>query len=110
MAVTSAATSYVGGVLAGLEMGRERPELDDLERPASGPGAQAAAAFPVRPRLGGAAEEGDAPMAQRRQMLDGLAHAAGAVHQHGRHAPNPAIEQDEGRVTAELLDLRLRQA
>ena len=53
--------------------------------------------------------EADPAVAERDQMLDCLTHSAGAVEQHGRHVPHSAVEQDECRVAAELLELRLRK-
>src|ERR1035437_9758497 len=100
----------IGGVLAGLKSRCERPELDALERPAARPCPQAATPLAVRPRLGRTAEIADPLVAEGLEVLDGLTHATGAVEQDGRHAAHAAVEEDEGSVLSELLELCLGQS
>src|ERR1035437_8639294 len=100
----------IGGVLAARKRRSERPDLDALERPAAGHCPQAATPLAVRPRLGRTAEKADPLVAEGLEVLDGLTHATGAVEQDGRHAAHAAVEEDEGSVLSELLELCLGQS
>jgi hypothetical protein len=49
-------------------------------------------------------------MPERGEVLDRAPGATAHVHEHGRHAPDPAVDDDEGHLGAEPLDRLVGQA
>ncbi len=95
----------VGALDAAVEAGWERTELGHADVLALGRGQQTGPAFLVRPGAAGAAQVGDALVAQRGQVVHHLAHAAGAVHQHGGDLRDVPVHQHHRGEFGEVAQL-----